>query len=326
MTRHTTPAPPCVVVIFGAGGDLTRRLLVPALYNLLLSGLLPEHFAVLGVARTDKDTASFRRDLDASIRTFATAEVIDERWQWLRDRIYYLRGAFDDPDTYERLQMRLEDLDAEHQIGGNALFYLATPPQAFIPIVRHLGQAAIAHELEGRWRRLVVEKPFGHDLASAQTLNREILSVFTESQVYRIDHYLGKETVQNIMVFRFANGLFEPVWNREHIDHVQITVAETVGVEQRGEFYDMTGALRDMLPNHLFQLLALTAMEPPSCFAADAVRAEKTKAINAVHRFSRDDARLDVVRAQYGAGIAAGKSMAAYRDSPKVSRRSITET
>ncbi len=326
MTRHDKPAPPCILVIFGAGGDLTQRLLIPALYNLSLSGLLPQRFAVIGVARTDKDTASFRRDLDASIHSFATTEVIAERWQWLRDRIYYLRGSFEDAGTYERLARRLRDLQTEQEIGGNALFYLATPPQDFTPITRHLGEAGLAREEEGFWRRLVVEKPFGHDLASARALNRHILSVFAESQVYRIDHYLGKETVQNIMVFRFANGLFEPVWNREHIDHVQITVAETVGVERRGEFYDMTGALRDMVPNHLFQLLALIAMEPPSCFAADAVRAEKAKAIDAVHRFGPEAASLSVVRGQYGAGMVAGKAMEAYRRSPRVSPRSVTET
>ena len=203
-------------------------------------------------------------------------------------------------------------------VGGNCLFYLATPASVFATIVRRLGEAGLVREKGSFWRRVIIEKPFGSDLSSAQALNHDILAVLAETQIYRIDHYLGKETVQNIMVLRFANELFEPLWNRDHIDHVQITVAETVGVERRGKFYDATGALRDMVPNHLFQLLTLAAMEPPTCFDADALRSEKAKVLEAVHYFDCDDARKNVVRAQYGAGAIGGKSIASYRSAPNV--------
>src|SRR6185437_10073320 len=275
---QVSPAGPCILVIFGATGDLTKRLLVPALYNLRRAGLLSKHFAVIGVARAPKDDAAFRSELGKSLHQFDDT-VTDTEWKKIADRVSYLQGEFDDPATYEKLKQLLTKTDKAEQTDGNYLFYLATPPQVFSPIVQRLGDAGLVREEEGYWRRVIIEKPFGADLRSAQELNRKLLNTLAENQIYRIDHYLGKETVQNIMVFRFGNGIFEPLWNRDHIDHVQITVAETVDVGRRGKFYDVTGALRDMVPNHLFQLLTLTAMEPPTCFGADAVRAEKAKVL-----------------------------------------------
>jgi glucose-6-phosphate 1-dehydrogenase len=326
MDARTRPAPPCALVIFGATGDLTRRLLVPSLYNLRCAKLLPEQFAILGVARADKDTGTFRRDLGESLREFAAAEVVPDRWRWLSERTHYLQGDFGDLGAYRTLDRTLAEIDTTHRTGGNVLFYLATPPDAFATIVARLGHAGLVREPVGSWRRVVVEKPFGTDLRTAQELNRTILGILAEPQVYRIDHYLGKETVQNIMVFRFANGIYEPLWNRDHIDHVQITVAETVGVEQRGAFYDRTGALRDMVPNHLFQLLALTAMGAPNSFEADAVRWEKVKVLDAVRPFTRGDCLAGVVRGQYGAGTIEGKPSTAYRRSPNVAPDSSAET
>ncbi len=318
--RPAAPAPPCTLVIFGASGDLTRRLLVPSLCNLRRARLLPERFAVIGIARAAIDDAAFRQSLAEALPDFAA-----EDWRWLAERMHYLAGEFDDPATYERLARRLEQLGTQGS-AQNLLFYLATPANLFVPVVARLGAAGLAREQDGAWRRVIIEKPFGSDLPSAQRLNREILQVLDERQVYRIDHYLGKETVQNIMVLRFANGLFEPLWNRDHVDHVQITVAETLGVERRGRFYDRTGALRDMVPNHLFQLLALTAMEPPTCFDADAVRTEKVKVLQSVHRFGVEDALGNVVRAHYGEGVIDGRRIEAYRRSPDVAPDSVTES
>jgi glucose-6-phosphate 1-dehydrogenase len=316
----------CVLVIFGGAGDLAKRLLIPALYNLRRAGLLPEDFAVIGVARTEKDDESFRRDFRDSLRKFADGNVVEDDWNWLAGRISYLKGDFDDPAAYKKLAQLLSKTDKSHNTGGSYLFYLATPPQVFGTIVRQLGDAGLVREAEGQWRRVIIEKPFGSDLPSAEALNRDILGVLAESQIYRIDHYLGKETVQNILVFRFANGIFEPLWNRNHIDHVQITVTEALGVEQRGKFYDATGALRDMVPNHLFQLLTLTAMEPPTCFGAEAVRSEKAKVLEAVRPFGPEDARRNVVRAQYGAGVIDGKKIEPYRRAANVAPDSVTET
>jgi glucose-6-phosphate 1-dehydrogenase len=326
MQPDAKPADPCVLVIFGAAGDLAKRLLIPALNNLRQARLLPDQFAVIGISRAEKDDETFRRDLGLSLRRFSGGIVAEDDWNWLAKRIYYLRGDFDDPAAYKNLAQLLTAIDARHHTGGNALFYLATPPQVFATIVQRLGRAGLVHEADGHWRRVIIEKPFGTDLPSAQALNNEVLAVLTESQIYRIDHYLGKETIQNIMVFRFANGLFEPVWNRNHIDHVQITVAEAIDVEGRGRFYDSTGALRDMVPNHLFQLLTLTAMEPPTCFGAGAVRTEKTKVLEAVRPFGPEDARRNVVRAQYGAGAVAGKPVEPYRRAANVAPQSLTET
>jgi glucose-6-phosphate 1-dehydrogenase len=324
MQEDVQPAPPCTLIVFGAAGDLTRRLLVPALANLRRSRLLPDGFALLGVARADMNTESFRRQLGVGIGASATIAADD--WQWLVQRTFYLRGDFGDAELYDDLAGRLAGAASFRSAEGRYLFYLATPPQAFADIVQHLARANLTRERDHAWRRVIVEKPFGSDLASALALNAALLGVLEEQQIYRIDHYLGKESVQNVMVLRFANGIFEPLWNRNHIDHVQITVAEALGVERRGRFYDATGALRDMVPNHLFQLLTLTAMEPPTCFGADAVRTETAKALQAIHPMSREDAQRDVVRGQYVAGTIAGRRVEAYRASANVAADSQTET
>jgi glucose-6-phosphate 1-dehydrogenase len=326
MEAEAKTAPPCALVIFGAAGDLTKRLLLPALYNLRRSKLLPEDFAIVGVARNERNDETFRAEVEADLRAFATETVVAEDSRWFGERTYYLQGDFDDPATYAKLTQRLAEVGARHNTSGNCLFYLATPAQVFATIVGRLGEAGLTREEAGKWRRVIIEKPFGADLPSAQALNRRLLGVLGESQIYRIDHYLGKETVQNIMVFRFANGIFEPLWNRNHIDHVQITVAETIGVETRGKFYDATGALRDMVPNHLCQLLTLIAMEPPVRFDADALRSEKVKVLDAVHRLDEQAALRNAVRGQYGAGSVKGKTVAAYRAAPDVARDSRTET
>jgi glucose-6-phosphate 1-dehydrogenase len=322
---RATPADGCIMAIFGGAGDLTKRLLVPALCNLIEAGLLSEQFAVIGIARTEMDTAAYRRILDDSIAAFANAAIKPGTKRWLIERCHYLQGSFDDPATYEKLRGMLDQFAATYGT-RNAIFYLATPPDAFAPIVRRLGKGGLVEESEGAWRRVVIEKPFGHDLESARKLNQKIRRVLDEAQIYRIDHYLGKETVQNILAFRFGNGIFEPLWSRQNIDHVQITAAETVGVETRGNFYDDTGALRDMVPNHIFQLLALTAMAAPNSFAADAVRSEKTKVLDAVHRFGDEDAVQHVVRGQYVAGTVKGNAVKDYRHEAKIARDSTTET
>ncbi|HEY2531471.1 MAG TPA: glucose-6-phosphate dehydrogenase [Xanthobacteraceae bacterium] len=324
--REPRQADPCAFVIFGAGGDLTKRLLLPALYNLAAARLLPDAFSVVGVARHDVGVEEFRRQLRAALQEFATDGLEAATLDALLSRCRYVKGDLDEAKTYEQLKVELADIAGTFGTRGNCLFYLATPPDLFGPVTRQLGQSGLAKENDGSWRRLIIEKPFGFDLRSACALNTELLRVFSDSQIYRIDHYLGKETVQNIMVLRFANGMFEPIWNRYHIDHVQITVAETVSVENRGKLYDHTGALRDMVPNHLFQLLALTAMEPPSCFEADAVRAEKHKAIEAIHPLTRKTVLSDVVRGQYTAGRVKGQAIPAYREAANVSPQSMTET
>ena len=315
------PAPPCTLVVFGALGDLTRRLLIPALYNLAVEKLLPEKFAVLGIARAAEDEESFRRHLPESLKEFAPTAPVNEALRWLSERVHYLRGDFGTADTYDALAKWVQKRAATDGV-RNAVFYLATPPDLFGPIVVRLGEAGLAREEKSSWRRVIIEKPFGTDLKSAQALNRQILGVLSESQIYRIDHYLGKETVQNIMVLRFANAIFEPLWNRDHIDHVQITAAETIGVEHRGKFYDATGALRDMVPAHLFQLLSLIGMEPATSLDADPMRFEKVKVLSAVQRVSAES----VVRGQYGAGTVEGRAVEVYRRSPDVAADSRTET
>src|SRR5438034_567885 len=320
------PGDPCSFVIFGASGDLTRRLLIPALYNLGAGGLLPDAFAVIGVARKDFSNDAFRAHLDKGLREFATRQVDERVAERLFSCVTYLQGDFEDPKTYGRLRDQLERVEQARPTRGNRLFYIATPPAAFAPIGCQLGRTGLMREENGAWRRVIIEKPFGTDLDSARALNRKLLEVLGEDQIYRIDHYLGKETVQNILVLRFANGLFEPIWNRDHIDHVQITVAETLTVGRRGAFYDVTGALRDMVPNHLFQLLSLVAMEPPSRFEANAVRGEKADLLDATQVQNEADALRNSVRAQYLAGYIANDAIEDYRKTKDVKPDSTTET
>jgi glucose-6-phosphate 1-dehydrogenase len=316
-------AGPCVMVLFGASGDLTKRKLVPALYNLVKAKLLPKTFAVVGVAFDDLTREKFRDQ----VTSFLQAEDRGtEDFQWFTERLYYQRGEFGDPATYSTLAAQLAGVDREHGTQANYLFYLATAPKFFAPIVQQLGAAGLSDQKAGCWRRVVIEKPFGHDLDSAKALNRNIKAVLAENQIYRIDHYLGKETVQNIMVFRFDNAIFEPIWNRRYIDHVQITNAETVGVELRGGYFDTAGTLRDMVPNHIMQLLSLTAMEPPVSFQADAVRNEQAKILRAVQPLDSEDVLYSSVRGQYGEGSIAGEKVAAYRSEPGVAPESKTET
>ena len=320
------PAPPCTVVIFGAAGDLTKRKLVPALYNLKTLGLLPREFAVIGVARREKTHEQFREEQTRDIREFATARVDETLWAELREAMYFQAGELSDPAVYTQLADLLAQVTKRHGTGGNVLFYLAIPPNLFGEVVRRLGEAGLVQQEGDSWRRVIVEKPFGHDLESARALSAELATVLREDQIYRIDHYLGKETVQNILVFRFANGLFEPIWNRTYVDHVQLTVAETVGVEERGNYYDTAGVLRDMIQNHMFQLLSLVAMEPPISFAADAVRDEKVKVLQAIRPMKPEEILARTVRGQYGEGTIEERPVPAYRREPKVSPTSITET
>ena len=319
-------ADPCAMVIFGGTGDLTKRKLIPALYNLSREGLLPEGFAVVGIGRTPLSTEEFRDKIDEDIKHFATIEIEAGRWKDLLSRLYYLSGDLQNPETYQHLGQLLAQIDKDHATRGNYFYYLATAPTFFGEVIRQLGAAGLAAEGRGHWRRVIIEKPFGVDLESARALNHEISQVLQENQIYRIDHYLGKETVQNILVFRFSNGIFEPIWNRRYIDHVQITVSETVGVETRGGYYDQSGALRDMVPNHIFQLIMLTAMEPPISFEADAVRDEQAKILRAIPPLNPEDVLNRSVRGQYGEGVIEGERVPAYRTEPHVRPDSATET
>jgi glucose-6-phosphate 1-dehydrogenase len=320
------PGDPCAIVIFGARGDLTKRKLLPALYNLRCNGLMPRDFAIVGVGRRELDDEGLRQELGQALRTFATLPVVDETWGDVRERLHYVRGEIEDPATYKRIADRLGELDREHRTGGNALFYLATPPGEFGAVARSLGTSGLSREENGAWRRLVVEKPFGRDLDSARALNEILRRAMREDQVFRIDHYLGKETVQNILVFRFANGIFEPVWNRRYIDHVQLTVAEDIGVEGRGAFYEQAGVVRDVVQNHMFQLLALVAMEPPSTLSSEAVRNEKVKVLDAVRPMQPEEVLQCTVRGQYGEGFVKGEKVPAYRAERDVSPTSKVET
>ncbi|MDV2986072.1 UNVERIFIED_CONTAM: glucose-6-phosphate dehydrogenase [Methylobacteriaceae bacterium AG10] len=320
-TPDTPRAPPCTLVIFGAGGDLTKRLLMPALYNLAGGRLLDQEFSVLGVDHNPLTDDGWRDDLTKTMESFTEdpsaefhAERIDPRpWGFVRERLHVMQGDFSEEATFKDLAGR---------VTGNVVFYLAVAARFFGPVVEGLGKAGLLKQADGAFRRVVIEKPFGADLASAKALNETILAQGDESQFYRIDHFLGKETVQSILAIRFANAMLEPIWRREHVDHVEITAAETIGVEERGRFYEPTGALRDMVPNHLFQLLTMVAMEPPAAFDAEAVRDEKTRLATAIRPVTPENA----VRGQYAAGHEDGKDVPAYRDEPDVSKESRTET
>ena len=315
-------APPCTLVIFGAGGDLTKRLLMPALYNLAGGKLLSEDFKVVGVDREEQRDDDWKASLDATMHSFThdksaefyTPKLDKAAWGWLCDRLHYMQGDFTDEQTFKEIGKVIGD--------ASAVFYLAVASRFFGSLVEGLGRAGLLTQSDGMFRRVVIEKPFGTDLPSARTLNEQILRQADESQFYRIDHFLGKETVQSIMAVRFANGLFEPTWRREYVDHVQITAAETVGVEKRGSFYEGIGALRDMVPNHLFTLLCMVAMEPPNSFDAEDVRTEKAKLIAAIKPLQADEA----VRGQYGPGVSSGRDVPAYREEPNVTADSATET
>ena len=324
--QRVRPGDPCVMVIYGANGDLTRRKLIPALYNLAKDGLLTREFAVIGFSTGEHTDESFRAALGEAINAFLPVPVNPDVWAWFAQHIHYVRGSSEDPAAYARLAAEVDRAAKEHGIPANVFHYLAVAPRYFGEIVRHLGENGLVQEKDGQWRRVIIEKPFGRDLESACALNAEIRQVLAERQIYRIDHYLGKETVQNLMVFRFGNGIFEPIWDRRYIDHVQITAAETVGVEQRGGYYETSGALRDMVPNHLFQLLSLTAMEPPISFDADAVRDEQAKVLRAIQPFTPEDVLSKTVRGQYGEGVHDGKSLPAYRNEYKVAPNSQTDT
>jgi len=320
------PGDPCVMVIFGVAGDLTRRKLIPALYNLAKAHLLSREFAVVGIARTPMSTDDFRKKISEDIKQFAGTQVDPDLWEWFVRRMHYLPGDFRDKKIYQQLKDTLQKVDKDHSTHGNYFFYLATAPEFFGTIIENLGEVELLGQDNQHWRRIIIEKPFGHDLESARALNKQLLKVAEEKQVYRIDHYLGKETVQNILAFRFANGIFEPVWNRRYIDHVEISVAETVGVEKRGSYYDTAGALRDMVPNHMMQLISLTSMEPPISFQADAVRDEQAKILHAIQPMSAEEVLRRTVRGQYGEGIVEGQRVPAYREEEGVPPDSRTET
>ncbi|MCG5075448.1 glucose-6-phosphate dehydrogenase [Paraburkholderia tagetis] len=322
------PAPPCTLVIFGARGDLTQRLLMPALYNLVVDGLLDSGMKIIGINHGERETQAWCEDLHDALQKFAAdkastfhaGKLDDNAWNWVAQRLQYMAGEFEDDDVYQRLAQQLGG-NGRDGAQGNVVFYLAVGARFFKPIVERLGKAGLLQQSaddSGPFRRVVIEKPFGSDLASARDLNQHVLSFVNESQIYRIDHFLGKDTVQSILAVRFANALFEPVWRREYIDSVQITASEVIGVESRGRFYEQTGALRDMVPNHLFQLLCMVAMEPPNSFDAETVRNKKAEVFDAIKPLTPDD----VVFGQYGKGPAG----AAYRDEPDVAKDSRTET
>ncbi|HEY1801965.1 MAG TPA: glucose-6-phosphate dehydrogenase [Terriglobales bacterium] len=319
-------ADPCTMVIFGAAGDLTKRKLIPALYNLAKAELLAEEFAIIGVAHNPMSNEEFAKRIVQDIKDYAGKDVDQKICDWFAQRLSYVTADFSDKNVYGKLKEYLEKVNKDHSTHENYFFYLATAPDFFGPIVEQLAASGLMEENTQHWRRVIVEKPFGRDLESAKALNKQLLKVAAEKQIYRIDHYLGKETVQNILAFRFANGIFEPIWNRRYIDHVQISVAETVGVESRGSYYDGAGALRDMVPNHIMQLISLTAMEPPISFQADAVRDEQAKILHAIQPLSAEDVLSRTVRGQYGEGNVMGHHIPAYRHEEDVPSESKTET
>src|SRR5246127_308415 len=320
----TRPVPqPCAIVIFGATGDLTHRKLIPALYNLAADGDLPAGVAIVGFARRNKSDDEFRRDLEEATRKFSRQPVRDEIWNTFGQSIFYHQSEFGNESGYRTLAEKLDKIDKERGTRGNRLFYFAVAPDQFEPILKHLKAAGLNETCKGSWVRVIVEKPFGTDLDSARELNRVIRSAFREEQTYRIDHFLGKETAQNILVLRFANAIFSPLWNTHYIDHVQITAAETLGVEGRAGYYETAGALRDMVQNHLLQLLCLVAMEAPSDLSADSIRDEKVKVVRSLRRFQPNEVASAVVRGQYSAGAINGKPVPAYRTEKNVDPKSM---
>ena len=325
--RLELAAEPCVAVIFGASGDLTKRKLVPALYSLAAQNLLAGGFSVVGTARTPMNDEAFRTAMRDAVHRYADAGPIEGAvWESFAAGLFYTPTDTKKPESYKKLAEVLAKIDRERGTAGNRLFYVSTPPSLYSDIIRLLGATGLNRAPNGGWTRIIIEKPFGEDLQSARVLNREVLQVFAEDQVYRIDHYLGKETVQNIMVLRFANGIFEPIWNRRYIDHVQITAAESLGVEDRGGYYEQAGAFRDMIENHLLQVLAHVAMEPVSAVEANAVRDEKTKLVRAIRPILPEEVSRYAVRGQYGEGLAGGEPVEGYRQEKNVSPESNTET
>jgi glucose-6-phosphate 1-dehydrogenase len=317
---------PCTVVIFGATGDLTHRKLIPALYNLAADGDLPSSLSVVGFARRDKTDDVFRTELEDAAKKFSRQGVQQELWQSFASRVFYHRSEFSDAEGYKTLATKLDEIDAKYGTRGNRLFYLSVAPSEFEGILKNLKEAGLNKSPSGGWSRVIVEKPFGYDLATARELNTVVNNTFHEADTFRIDHFLGKETAQNIMVLRFANAIFEPLWNNRYIDHVQITASEPLGVEGRGPYYDSSGALRDMVQNHLLQLLCLTAMEPPTDLSADSVRDEKVKVVRSLRRMSPEEVAANVVRGQYDAGAINGKNVVGYRAEDRVNPQSMTES
>jgi glucose-6-phosphate 1-dehydrogenase len=323
--RFNRKTPPCAVVIFGANGDLTKRKLMPALYRLAWEGRLAPGFAVVGLSRTAMSDDQFRDHMRESVEKFLEDSPFDEElWKSFEQGLFYMAGDVGDRNTYQRLAACLGEVENSRQTGGNVLFYLSTQPSQYAAIAEGIGGASLARA--NGWRRIIIEKPFGHDLASARELNNRLQKVFDESEIYRIDHYLGKETVQNILAFRFGNGIFEPLWNRRYIDHVQITGAESIGVEGRGAYYQEAGALRDMIQNHLLQVMATIAMEPSATFSADAVRDERAKLLRSIHVMKPEEVRENAVPGQYGAGRVGGEEVPAFRQEKDVKPDSQAET
>ncbi len=325
---YGTTAEPCSVILFGASGDLAKRKVIPAMYDLAQHNSLGERYAIIGFARTQMTDESFRTTIGEAAKTISEVGPIDPaKWNDFSSNLYYSAGEYGDLNSYAQLAKRLAEIDKEKKLGGNRLFYLSTPPEVYPDIVEQLGRAGLAKPSNpNSWVRIIIEKPFGRDLASARELNKIVLDVFEEKQVYRIDHYLGKDTVQNLLVLRFGNGIFEPLWNRNYVDHVQITAAETLGVERRGGFYETAGALRDMIQSHVLQLTSLTAVEPPASFDATAVRNEKLKVLQSIRPFNLEMVAQSVVRGQYAPGSVNGAKVAGYRDELGVNPNSRTET